>query len=439
MNSETTFQLPPELQDVPTEYSMSHITFDDVNGILSLVEIALSRGSIKGDELTILNQIRNDCVLEVQDYQAWVQKRNQVVAIEGQLLREEAEAKRQKELEGAKATADAKIQSAQEAAKILQNRVVELENQIKARNISPVDSDSDEETIRQAMKPQTSHLTVDKIDSNGVSKAFQAARANNPVQTISNQPTEPVHNTIDSMMKSVWEEDLEEDLTPSLNDELEKQMNLWDEAEANSTDGSTLGMATDELYDLRNKALRERKSRMDIIGQNGNDGDHYSEVEDNVEPLFQIEIGQDGNVPLGEQVTEDDINANVTEMELDIDDFEPIEGDGEIEVEVTEDPESVAEVQAMKDAIADEEDDYEEIVIPNSMELKKMTKGKIAEIGTALGFEISESQTKDAMIKDFEEESWNLIETAKADEGMTVTTDEDIIRDGGYFGEDETS
>ena len=178
---------------------------------------------------------------------------------------------------------------------------------------------------------------------------------------------------------------------------------------------------------------------MDIIGQNGNDGDHYSEVEDNVEPLFQIEIGQDGNVPLGEQVTEDDINANVTEMELDIDDFEPIEGDGEIEVEVTEDPESVAEVQAMKDAIADEEDDYEEIVIPNSMELKKMTKGKIAEIGTALGFEISESQTKDAMIKDFEEESWNLIETAKADEGMTVTTDEDIIRDGGYFGEDETS
>ena len=237
MNSETTFQLPPELQDVPTEYSMSHITFDDVNGILSLVEIALSRGSIKGDELTILNQIRNDCVLEVQDYQAWVQKRNQVVAIEGQLLREEAEAKRQKELEGAKATADAKIQSAQEAAKILQNRVVELENQIKARNISPVNSDADEETIRQAMKPQTSHLTVDKID--GVSKAFQAARANNPVQTISNQPTEPVYNSIDTQMESVWDEVLEEDLTPSLNDELEKQMNLWDEAEANSTDSST--------------------------------------------------------------------------------------------------------------------------------------------------------------------------------------------------------
>ena len=43
------------------------------------------------------------------------------------------------------------------------------------------------------------------------------------------------------------------------------------------------------------------------------------------------------------------------------------------------------------------------------------------------------------MIKDFEEESWNLIEAAKADEGMTVTTDEDIIRDGGYFGEDDSS
>ena len=140
MNSETTFQMPPELQDVPINYSMNHITYEDVNGILSLVEIALQRGSIKGDELTILNQIRNDCMLEVQDYQAWVQKRQQIVAIEEQVAKQQLAEKTEQEILNAKATADAKIQSAQEAAKILQNRVVELENQIIARNISPVDS-----------------------------------------------------------------------------------------------------------------------------------------------------------------------------------------------------------------------------------------------------------------------------------------------------------
>ena len=133
------FQYPPELQDVPTEYNMSLITFEDVNGILSLVEIALERGSIKGQELTVLNQIRNDCLLELQDFQAWQQKRQQIMAIERQLLERKAIEDRQKEMEGVKATADAKVQSAQEASRILQNRVTELENQIKARNIEPVE------------------------------------------------------------------------------------------------------------------------------------------------------------------------------------------------------------------------------------------------------------------------------------------------------------
>jgi hypothetical protein len=42
------------------------------------------------------------------------------------------------------------------------------------------------------------------------------------------------------------------------------------------------------------------------------------------------------------------------------------------------------------------------------------------------------------MIKDFEEEAWNLIQEAEADENATVQQDEDIIRDGGYFGEDDS-
>ena len=43
------------------------------------------------------------------------------------------------------------------------------------------------------------------------------------------------------------------------------------------------------------------------------------------------------------------------------------------------------------------------------------------------------------MIKDFEEESWNLIKEAEEDENATVHTDEDIIRDGGYYGDDNDS
>ena len=368
------FQLPTELQNVPSNYTMSHITYEDVNGILSLVEIALARGSIKGDELAILNQIRNDCLQEVQDYQAWVQQRQQVMAVEQQIENEKKKAEQAKEIESIKATADAKVQAAQDASRILQNRVNELENQAKARGITPVNSEHSDEELNVAMKP---------INMGAPSKSWENARAQNPVPTITNQPTEPVT--------------VEEEI-----DNISNQMqNAW-----NNID-------------------------VEVEFDEPNEVDEVSASEA-VKPMFEIKMGQDGNVPLGQQVTEEDVNMNVTEM----DDFEPIQGDGEVEIELQEDPESVAEVQAMKDAV---EEEYEEVVIPNSMELQKMTKAKIKEVADSIGITVSDNQTKSAMIKDFEEESWNLIKEAEESENATVHTDEDIIRDGGYFGDDNDS
>ena len=153
--------------------------------------------------------------------------------------------------------------------------------------------------------------------------------------------------------------------------------------------------------------------------------DEVSTSEAEVEPMFEIKMGQDGNVPLGQQVTEEDVNMNVTEFE---DDFEPIQGDGEVEIELQEDPESIADVQAMKDAV---EEEYEEVVIPNSMELQKMTKAKIKDVADSIGITVSDNQTKSAMIKDFEEESWNLIKEQKKTK-RNGAYDEDIHRDG-YF------
>ena len=371
------FQLPTELQNVPSNYTMSHITYEDVNGILSLVEIALARGSIKGDELAILNQIRNDCLQEVQDYQSWVQKRQQVMAVEQQIENEKKKAEQVKEIESIKATADAKVQAAQDASRILQNRVNELENQAKARGITPVNSEHSDEELNVAMKP---------VNMGAPSRSWENARAQNPIPTITNQPTEPVT--------------VEEEI-----DNISNQMqNAWNNIDV------------EVEFDEPN---------LDVSV-------NVPEV-DNVEPMFEIKMGQDGNVPLGQQVTEEDVNMNVTEFE---DDFEPIQGDGEVEIELQEDPESVADVQAMKEAV---EEEYEEVVIPNSMELQKMTKAKIKEVADSIGITVSDNQTKSAMIKDFEEESWNLIKEAEENENATVHTDEDIIRDGGYFGDDNDS
>lgn len=400
------FQLPTELRNVPSNYTMSHITYEDVNGILSLVEIALARGSIKGDELAILNQIRNDCLQEVQDYQSWVQKRQQVMALEQQIENEKKKAEQVKEIESIKATADAKVQAAQDASRILQNRVNELENQAKARGITPVNSEHSDEELNVAMKP---------INMGAPSKSWENARAQNPVPTITNQPSHEVDevSTSEAVEKNPMDKIIKE----------------WKESGNDKW--------SDELsYDNISQQMQEAWQNIDR-DDNGREPSPLDDIpvvpgSGDVEPMFEIKMGQDGNVPLGQQVSEEDINMNVTEM----DDFEPIQGDGEVEIELKEDPESVAEVQAMKEAV---EEEYEEVVIPNSMELQKMTKAKIKEVADSIGITVSDNQTKSAMIKDFEEESWNLIKEAEEDENATVHTDEDIIRDGGYFGDDNDS
>ena len=400
------FQLPTELRNVPSNYTMSHITYEDVNGILSLVEIALARGSIKGDELAILNQIRNDCLQEVQDYQSWVQKRQQVMALEQQIENEKKKAEQAKEIESIKATADAKVQAAQDASRILQNRVNELENQAKARGITPVNSEHSDEELNVAMKP---------INMGAPSKSWENARAQNPVPTITNQPSHEVDevSTSEAVEKNPMDKIIKE----------------WKESGNDKW--------SDELsYDNISQQMQEAWQNIDR-DDNGREPSPLDDIpvvpgSGDVEPMFEIKMGQDGNVPLGQQVSEEDINMNVTEM----DDFEPIQGDGEVEIELKEDPESVAEVQAMKEAV---EEEYEEVVIPNSMELQKMTKAKIKEVADSIGITVSDNQTKSAMIKDFEEESWNLIKEAEEDENATVHTDEDIIRDGGYFGDDNDS
>ena len=419
---DSTFQLPPELQDVPTNYSMTHITFEDVQGILSLVDIALARGSIKGDELAILNQIRTDCIAELTDFQSWQQKRQQILAVEQQIENEKKKAEALKEIEGIKATADAKVQAAQDASRILQNRVNELENQAKARGITPVNSEHSDEELNVAMKP---------VNMGAPSKSWENARAQNPVPTITNQPSP----------SEIMQDELEPIFKPDLAEKVEEAR------EAFNTYGGDMGgdNISDEMQKAWDNIEREEEGRDNL--------DYISQVVDtptedggpgSVEPMFTINLGQDGNAPLGDQVTEEDINMNTTEWDESDDleaskrvedDFEPIQGDGEVEIELQEDPESVADVQAMKDAI---EDEYEEVVIPNSMELQKMTKAKIKEVADSIGITVSDNQTKSAMIKDFEEESWNLIKEAEADENATVHEDEDIIRDGGYFGDNDS-
>ena len=103
--------------------------------------------------------------------------------------------------------------------------------------------------------------------------------------------------------------------------------------------------------------------------------------------------------------------------------------------------EMIESVQAKIDAAKEQEveEEFEELVIPRADELKGMTKSKIKEVAEGLNFEVSTTDTKDAMIESIATQTESLIESLQeTDEFVSATEtvkgeDDDNRRDGGYF------
>jgi len=103
--------------------------------------------------------------------------------------------------------------------------------------------------------------------------------------------------------------------------------------------------------------------------------------------------------------------------------------------------EMIESVQAKIDAAKEQEveEEFEELVIPSADELKGMTKSKIKEVAEGLNFEVSTTDTKDAMIESIATQTESLIESLQeTDEFVSATEtvkgeDDDDRRDGGYF------
>ena len=88
----------------------------------------------------------------------------------------------------------------------------------------------------------------------------------------------------------------------------------------------------------------------------------------------------------------------------------------------------------------EQEEEFEELVIPSADELRGMTKKKIKETAEGLNFEVTTSDTKEDMIESIAEQTESLIQSLQeSDEFVSATEtvkdeDENVDRrDGGYF------
>ena len=97
-------------------------------------------------------------------------------------------------------------------------------------------------------------------------------------------------------------------------------------------------------------------------------------------------------------------------------------------------------VQQKIDTAVEQEEEFEELVIPSADELRGMTKKKIQETAESLNFEVSTKDTKEDMIESIAEQTETLIQSLQeSDEFVsateTVKDEDDNVdrRDGGYF------
>ena len=279
-------------------------------------------------------------------------------------------------------------------------------------------------------------LDESKAAVGGTSRAFEQARAKNPV------PQSETHGTIstdqDAFDKKVgeakksfqeWDEYANQasetavpitsgTTTAEFNEEVAEVDSVYDNPAYDEpvtpdygskpviSDSNQPDIIEEELAkasaSISGEPVASGKSRIDIIGQNGNTGEHYEELEQSESEKLQDELEPIGqNVRL---VPEDDIS-----------DFETP-------------PEPV-------------EEEVVEVTIPTESELKGMTKSKIQREAKTLGFTtVSTKDSKTKMIENFVSSTEAFINDLQ-DSGefvsATDTGDEDESssddRDGGYF------
>ena len=109
---------------------------------------------------------------------------------------------------------------------------------------------------------------------------------------------------------------------------------------------------------------------------------------------------------------------------------------GENDVLVSVD--NIKTIEDYEDLVAETEDEFEEVVIPNRTDLESMTKKEIISSAGNLNFEVDSKLTKSLMVDSFESQANSLIEELTAGESFESISEEtvdgdDDRRDGGYF------
>lgn len=335
--------------------------------------------------------------------------------------------------------------------------------------------------------PETKIQKGKQGNPKATSKAFQMARLLNPEEPVEqSEPSvaevKPITQNVELQTRieetkeaiSEWEDQTETEVE-------DEEMVFGNE----STEDDGFDLPVEEGYDANGSPVSEFPTETTIEIEvpedaNNNIEDFYAEVDKAVDEMVQDDIDEKQfnesfeehtEVSRRERVLLDPLEASQRSDELRVAEEDtkteptyakpsavPItstnmprktltSGDS-VEAEVKEqkintydsEEEMLEAVQQKIDNAVEQEEEFEELVIPSADELRGMTKKKIQETAENLNFEVSTKDTKEDMIESIAEQTETLIQSLQeSDEFVsateTVKDEDDNVdrRDGGYF------
>jgi len=470
-----------ELQKVQQRIANYQIGINpqSASAVSTLLQLHLKSGLIKIEELDAVIAVRNEIDKGLTDY-------NQAVQVAQQQLVELQEADRlakEAQIEADKAALTDKIRDQRKQRKDAELKVAQLEAILASHGIN-VDLNNDgvigvkegqlnqdgfvelsaEEAARLAQEhgvsiPETKVQKGKQGEPKQTSKAFQMARLLNPEEPV--EQSEPSVAEVQSISDGYVPQS-ETTVPFTADEELQSKVEETKEAFSEWEEQSETEVADEEMvfgnesteedgFDL---PIEDETITIELPVPEDAKGieDFYAEVDRVEEELVETPT-EDGGAEL--KVAEEDVKTEPTyakpaSIPITKTNVRPLTSGDTIEAPIKEEQkintyaseEEMLEAVQKKidDAKVEEEEEFDELVIPSADELRGMTKKKIKETAEGLNFEVSTNDTKEEMIESIAVQTESLIESLQeSDEFISATEttkgeeDDDDRRDGGYF------
>lgn len=403
------------VQERISNYTIS-VTPNNAQTISNILELGLSKGNFKLSELDSLVSIREEVNKGLIEYQTQVQ----VAQRRLQELQEEETARIVKEREDAQNELFNKMteerqnrKKAEEELRLVKAQLEALSNVQGNVTSAPITSGGNAPSVT-GEKPEPNLQPEPKVPGK-TSPAFAVARALNPVKE-----EEPISEDKELVEKI---------------EETKKSFKEWEETQEEIVlDVPEDAKGTEDFF--KEVAKVEEESE-ELIPEEDFDEEEQNFLDEELEDL-----GED--LPVEElKVAEEDTTTEPT-FPITGGNAPNLKGQVSAPQKVSAVYDSEEELlKAVQDKIdakkQQEEEEYDEIVIPSSDELENMTKKQIESAGKELGFKLSTTDTKDEMIQSFLEQTQEFIQDLQDSGEFVSASDEDDndknddVRDGGYF------